>query len=70
MLTTAEVEEIIRDADTDGDGQINADEFVRMMLRDDGAPSASLSATATAAPSALELVALGGADGGARALSA
>merc|ERR1712093_248717 len=31
-LSDTEVEEMIREADTDGDGQINYDEFVRMMM--------------------------------------
>jgi Ca2+-binding EF-hand superfamily protein len=48
-LTDEEVEEIIREADTDGDGQINADEFVRMMHSDDGSPPASLSTLLRAA---------------------
>lgn len=30
-LTDAEVDEMIREADVDGDGQINYDEFVKMM---------------------------------------
>ncbi|KAF7313850.1 Calmodulin-like protein [Mycena chlorophos] len=31
-LTDREVEEMIREADTDGDGEINYEEFVRMMM--------------------------------------
>ena len=31
-LTEEEVEEMIREADIDGDGQIDYDEFVRMMM--------------------------------------
>jgi len=31
-LTEEEVEEMIREADVDGDGQVNYEEFVRMML--------------------------------------
>ena len=31
-LTEEEVEEMIREADTDGDGQVNYEEFVKMML--------------------------------------
>ena len=31
-LTEAEVEEMIREADVDGDGYINFEEFVSMML--------------------------------------
>ncbi|KAF9368730.1 hypothetical protein CPB97_004299 [Podila verticillata] len=31
-LTDAEVDEMIHEADVDGDGQINYDEFVRMMM--------------------------------------
>lgn len=31
-LTDEEVNEMIREADIDGDGQVNYDEFVRMML--------------------------------------
>lgn len=31
-LTEEEVEEMIREADVDGDGQVNYDEFVKMML--------------------------------------
>ncbi|GAA5965541.1 hypothetical protein JCM8115_001565 [Rhodotorula mucilaginosa] len=31
-LSDAEVDEMIREADTDGDGQINYDEFVKMMM--------------------------------------
>ncbi len=31
-LTDEEVDEMIRDADVDGDGHINYDEFVRMMM--------------------------------------
>mmetsp|Transcript_2907 Transcript_2907/g.4717 ORF Transcript_2907/g.4717 Transcript_2907/m.4717 type:complete len:150 (+) Transcript_2907:171-620(+) len=31
-LTDAEVDEMIREADADGDGQINYDEFVKMMM--------------------------------------
>ena len=30
-LTEEEVEEMIREADVDGDGQVNYDEFVKMM---------------------------------------
>lgn len=32
-LSDQEVEEMIREADTDGDGQINYDEFVRVRIR-------------------------------------
>ena len=32
-LTDEEVDEMIREADVDGDGQINYDEFVDMMMR-------------------------------------
>jgi len=31
-LSDKEVDEMIREADVDGDGQINYDEFVKMML--------------------------------------
>ena len=31
-LTEEEVEEMIREADVDGDGQVNYEEFVKMML--------------------------------------
>lgn len=31
-LTDEEVEQMIREADVDGDGQVNFDEFVRMMM--------------------------------------
>lgn len=31
-LTDEEVNEMIREADTDGDGLVNYEEFVRMML--------------------------------------
>jgi calmodulin len=31
-LTDEEVDEMIREADVDGDGQVNYDEFVKMML--------------------------------------
>ena len=31
-LTEEEVEEMIREADVDGDGQVNYTEFVKMML--------------------------------------
>ena len=31
-LTDEEVNEMIREADVDGDGQVNYEEFVRMML--------------------------------------
>ena len=31
-LTEEEVDEMIREADVDGDGQVNYEEFVRMML--------------------------------------
>lgn len=31
-LTDEEVDEMIREADVDGDGQINYEEFVRMMM--------------------------------------
>ena len=33
-----EVEEMVREADVDGDGHINYEEFVRMLLRADGVP--------------------------------
>ncbi len=32
-LTEEEVEEMIREADVDGDGQVNYEEFVNMMVR-------------------------------------
>ena len=32
-LTDEEVDEMIREADVDGDGQINYEEFVKMMVR-------------------------------------
>merc|ERR1739848_979576 len=32
-LTDEEVEEMIREADVDGDGQVNYDEFVKMMVQ-------------------------------------
>ncbi|CAN6343705.1 unnamed protein product [Urochloa humidicola] len=35
-LTDEEVEQMIREADLDGDGQVNYDEFVRMMMLSDG----------------------------------
>ena len=31
-LTDEEVDEMIREADIDGDGQVNYDEFVKMMM--------------------------------------
>lgn len=31
-LTEEEVEEMIKEADVDGDGQVNYDEFVKMMM--------------------------------------
>ena len=31
-VTDEELEQMIRDADLDGDGQVNYEEFVRMML--------------------------------------
>jgi calcium-binding protein CML len=31
-LTDEEVDQMIREADLDGDGQVNYDEFVRMMM--------------------------------------
>lgn len=31
-LSDEEVEQMIREADTDGDGQVNYEEFVRMMM--------------------------------------
>ena len=31
-VTDEEVEQMIREADLDGDGQVNYEEFVRMML--------------------------------------
>lgn len=31
-LTDEEVDQMIKEADTDGDGQVNYEEFVRMML--------------------------------------
>jgi calcium-binding protein CML len=36
-LTDEEVEQMIREADLDGDGQVNYDEFARMMMLSDGA---------------------------------
>ncbi len=33
-LTDEEVDEMIREADVDGDGQVNYEEFVNMMVRD------------------------------------
>ncbi|KAG2622011.1 calmodulin-like protein 5 [Panicum virgatum] len=35
-LTDEEVEQMIREADLDGDGQVDYDEFVRMMMLSDG----------------------------------
>lgn len=35
-LSQEEVEEMIREADTDGDGQVNYEEFVSMMLSTSG----------------------------------
>ncbi|RZC70228.1 hypothetical protein C5167_033360 [Papaver somniferum] len=35
-LTDDEVDEMIREADVDGDGQVNYEEFVRMMLAKQG----------------------------------
>jgi len=32
-LTEEEVEEMIKEADFDGDGQVNYDEFVKMMIQ-------------------------------------
>lgn len=34
-LTDEEVEQMIKEADLDGDGQVNYDEFVRMMMLSD-----------------------------------
>jgi Ca2+-binding EF-hand superfamily protein len=31
-LSLEEIEEMVREADVDGDGQINYDEFVKMMM--------------------------------------
>jgi calmodulin len=31
-LTDDEVDEVIREADVDGDGQINSEEFMKMMM--------------------------------------
>ena len=31
-LSPEEIEEMVREADVDGDGQINYDEFVKMMM--------------------------------------
>lgn len=39
-LTDEEVDQMIREADLDGDGQVNYDEFVRMMMLSDGHPPA------------------------------
>jgi calmodulin/calcium-binding protein CML len=45
-LTDEEVEQMIREADLDGDGQVNYDEFVRMMMLSDGhAAGATAAAT-------------------------
>jgi Ca2+-binding EF-hand superfamily protein len=35
-LTDEEVDQMIREADLDGDGQVNYDEFVRMMMLSEG----------------------------------
>jgi len=45
-LTDEEVEQMIREADLDGDGQVNYDEFVRMMMLSDGAGHAGAGAGA------------------------
>lgn len=47
-LTDEEVEQMIREADLDGDGQVNYDEFVRMMMLSDGAGGAHAGAGAGA----------------------
>ncbi|KAK7344066.1 hypothetical protein VNO77_13308 [Canavalia gladiata] len=37
-LTDEEVEQMIKEADLDGDGQVNYDEFVKMMMTEQGSP--------------------------------
>ncbi|OEL30791.1 Calmodulin-like protein 5 [Dichanthelium oligosanthes] len=46
-LTDEEVEQMIREADLDGDGQVNYDEFVRMMMLSDGHGGGHAGAAAT-----------------------
>ncbi|RLN30585.1 hypothetical protein C2845_PM05G02400 [Panicum miliaceum] len=45
-LTDEEVEQMIREADLDGDGQVDYDEFVRMMMLSDGHAAGAAAAAA------------------------